>query len=97
MNNPQIQAQYVTSFEELLLQKVSQHSKNTGTGPNKTVKLTRAAKGSEVITRTYLEKIKEKEQNTHNTNLDSIETTTSQPSTNHNEKLGKEKLFPLEK
>lgn len=44
-----------TSFEDLLLQKIKQQTTN-----GKTVnKLTRVAKGSEVITRTYLEKRKE--------------------------------------
>ncbi|XP_045778739.1 uncharacterized protein LOC123876488 [Maniola jurtina] len=86
ISNPQFPPQYETSFEELLLQKVSQHSKS-GTGSNKTVKLSRAAKGSEVITRTYLEKMKEKEvQNTQNTNMNSIETFASLP--NDNEKPG---------
>lgn len=43
-----------TSFEDLLLQKLTQQSRNTIN--NNTIKLKRVAKGAEVITRTFLEK-----------------------------------------
>lgn len=55
----QTQPGYNTSFENLILKKVVQHSRNAGN--KNSTKVTPVVLGSKVITRSYLEKHKERE------------------------------------